>query len=162
MSILPQSLSASYCPPPLMLPAPNIAGLLPANVHSEPPPPLRPTELIYDDPRLANLLPWAFADFRREVLSFLEAAVSLLSGECDRRQFAEANIRFNGQIALLYNLLVPPDQQAPLPIAKTRAEMDEEIDAIRQRARQRLIDQYEATTQRQAARRTYWEGRAQS
>lgn len=85
----------------------------------------------------------------------------MLSGESDRQEFAEANVRFNGQMALLYKLLVPPDQQAPLPVAKTRAELDEEMDSMRQQSRQRLIDQYEATTQRQAARRAYWNGRAQ-
>jgi len=120
-----------------------------------------PTELVYDDPRLADLLPWAFADFRREVFTLLESAVSLLTGEADRQQFAEANVRFNGQMALLYKLLIPSDQQTPLPIAKTRAELDEEMDAIRQQARQRLIDQYEAITRRQAERRAYREGRAQ-
>ena len=145
-----------------MLPAPKIAGLLPANVYSEPPPPPpRPTELIFDDPRLAELMPWAFADFRREMLTFFEAAVSLLVGETDRQQFARATTRFNGQMALLYNLLIPADQQSPLPVMKTMAELDEELDAMRQHFRQELIDQHEETTRRQAARRAYWEGRAQ-
>jgi len=167
MPILPQIQTVSYAGP-LMLPAPKIAGLLgvgpqpnssPARPQSETV--HSPTELIYDDPRLAHLLPWAFADLRREVLMLLEATVSLLTGESDRQQFAEANVRFNGQMALLSKLLVPPDQQAPLPVAKTRAEMDEEMDAVRQRARQRLIDQYEETTRHQAARRAYWEGTVQ-
>jgi|SRR5579859_1050557 len=145
----------------LMLRAPKIAGLLPANVQSTPPPP-GPTEIIFDDPRLATLIPWAFADFRREMLTFLEAAVSLLSGDSDRQQFARANVRFNGQMALLYNLLVPADQQSPIRVMKTGAELDEELDAMRQHARQQLIDQHEETTRRQAARRAYWDGRAQS
>jgi len=166
MSILPKTQSASYSlfaaqwagdhiGSPLLLPAPKIAGLLgsgPLPNHRTEPIPL-PTELIYDDPRLASLMPWAFADFRREVLTFLEAVVSLLTGETDRQQFGEAGVRFNGQMTLLYKLLVPIEQQSPIPVAKTRAELDEDMDAMRQHARQRLIDQYEDITRRRAARR---------
>jgi|SRR5579859_2423201 len=163
MTILPQKPPVFHpSAAVLMLPTPKIAGLLPAKVYAEPPqPPPRPTELIFDDPRLAELMPWAFADFRREMLTCFEAAVSLLVGETDRQQFARATTRFNGQIALLYNLLIPADQQAPLPVMKTLAELDEELDAMRQHFRQELIDQHEETTRRQAARRAYWEGKAQ-
>ncbi len=156
MTILPQTPSIFYTPPQplLMLAAPKVAGLLPANVASAPPPPPpRPAEIIYDDPRLALFLPWAYADLRREVIAFLDETLGLLTGESDRQQFAEANIRFTGQIAILYNMLVPADQQPPIPYAQTRAEMDADLDLIREQGRQKLIEHYERRQRERDAHR---------
>ncbi len=162
MSILPQSLSTSHSgfQPVLMLAAPQIAGLLPAHCspasaagHEAEARPPGPSEMTYDDPRLSHFLPWVYKAMFREVEHLLDQTVTLLTGESDRRRFASACDRFAGQMAMLYDQLIPPDQQPPVEPIKTNADFDRDIDYFHEQTRQEFIKLHERHERERAARR---------
>ncbi len=129
MRIVQQSASLSYSPF-LALPAPKIAGLLPAHVagttHGS-----SPTPFMYTDPRLADLSDKTRVDLDRLVTTLLKATVGLLADEYSEVEFALANGTFLRQVTALYHGAIIGDlKPTNSPFAHTRQRMDEKIDGL--------------------------------
>ena len=101
MSIVPHLTSASYShfpaqPQQLMLPAPHIAGLLPAHVpSSEPPPDSAPTPFVFDRPNLADLTAAQRVRLYEAADMLLEIAVEFMVGTFNEDALRAAEVMFH-------------------------------------------------------------------
>lgn len=125
MRIVQQSASLSYSPF-LALPAPKVAGLLPA---PKPQPP--PSPFVYVDPGLAALSEKTRAALDRLLTTLITATVELLADEINEAEFALANGTFLRQATALYHTTIIGDPRpATSPFAARRQRMDGKIDAM--------------------------------
>ncbi|MHB8627896.1 MAG: hypothetical protein ACYDBJ_10780 [Aggregatilineales bacterium] len=129
MRIVQQSVSVSYSPF-LALPAPKIAGLLPAHVagttHGS-----SPTPFTYTDPRLAELSDKTRIEFDQLVTTLLRATVGLLADDLSESEFAITGGTFLRQVVALYHGAIVGDAKPMTsPFAHTRQRMDAKIDQM--------------------------------
>ncbi len=129
MRIVHQSASVSYSPF-LALPAPKIAGLLPAHVagttHGS-----SPTPFTYTDPRLGELSDKTRIELDKLVTMLLRATVGLLADDLGESEFAIAGSTFLRQVVALYHGAIIGDlKPTNSPFANTHQRMDEKIEGL--------------------------------
>ena len=153
MRIVSQSASLSYSPF-LALPAPKIAGLLPARVGASPrfdPPKSKP--FVYDDPGLAALSDKTRVQLDKLLTTLLEATVGLLADVFTEAEFALANGTFVRQVAALYHgaIIGDPKPAAASPFAARRQQLDEKIDVLVAQSKVHLAETRERIARELAA-----------
>ncbi len=128
MRIVPQFASLSYSPF-LALPAPKIAGLLPAqaeSLHRSDPPIVQP--FIFADPRFADLSDKTRIELDKLVTTLLRATVGLLVDDLSESEFASAGSTFLRQVTALYHGTIIGDlKPTNSPFARTHQRMDEKM-----------------------------------
>ena len=153
-SILSYRLTVSY-PAFLALPAPAIAGLLPARVpdrpqadtHQRTATPSHP--YVFDDPALDALPDAIRTQFDRLAKMLLGAAAGLLADERAENEFNLAANAFRQQIANLYHvsILGEPKPASASPVEAHRQRLNAKLDRIRAESKDHL-----AQAREQAAR----------
>ena len=156
--ILPYRLALSYRPA-LALPAPRIAGLLPAHVPERPPSDAyrqagtssRP--YVFIDPALDALPDAIRAQFDRLAKMLLGAAAGLLADERAENEFNLAANAFRQQIATLYHATVlgEPKPSSASPIEAHRQRAFARLDRIRTEAEVHLAQVREQARREWAA-----------
>ena len=146
MPILQQPASLSYSPF-LALPAPRIAGLLPAPKVEPPPAPF-----VYNDPRLAALSDKTRADLDKLVTTLLKATVGLLADDLNEAEFAIANGTFLRQVKVLYRGAAIGDTPfSTSPFSHARQRLDEKIEGMLAQSKAHLTETRERITQELAS-----------
>jgi hypothetical protein len=134
MEIVPQSTATlrSHVPakPVLLLPAPQIAGLLPASTTPPRDDKERSTTFTYADPRLATLTLAKQDKMFEAVTQLLNIAVGCLTGEAQEMELITAEAAFHDAIM---GKPVPPPRYN-----QSREAMDEELRAFMDGVQQRL------------------------
>jgi hypothetical protein len=141
MRIVQQSVSVSYSPF-LALPAPKIAGLLPAQAESlqrSDTPKVEP--FTYADPRLADISDRTRVELDKLVTTLLRATVGLLVDDLGESEFAIAGSTFLRQVAALYHGAIIGDlKPTNSPFAQTRQRMDEKIEDMLAQSKAHLAE----------------------
>ncbi len=150
MRIVQQSVSLSYSPF-LALPAPKIAGLLPAHVagmtHGS-----SPTPFTYTDPRLAELSDKTRTELDKLMTTLLKATVGLLADDLNEAEFAIAGGTFLRQVAALYHGAIVGDlKPTNSPFAHSRQRIDAKIDQMVAQSKVHLAETRERIAQELAA-----------
>ncbi|MHB8627524.1 MAG: hypothetical protein ACYDBJ_28935 [Aggregatilineales bacterium] len=126
----------------LALPAPKIAGLLPAqaeSLHRSDTPKAKP--FIYADPRLADLSDKTRIDLDKLVTTLLKATVGLLADDLSETEFVIAGETFHRRVKALYHGAIIGDLK-PMnsPFAQARQRMDEKIEDMLALSRTHLAE----------------------
>ena len=153
MDIVPQSPRVLYSPF-LALPAPKIAGLLPARVGADPPVgSSQPKPFVYADPQLAALSDKTRAAFDKLLTTLVAASVGLLVDDLTEAEFALANGTFLRQVTALYHdaILGDPKPAVTSPFAVHRQQLDEKIDAMVAQSKVHLAEARERVARELAA-----------
>ncbi|MHB8629414.1 MAG: hypothetical protein ACYDEO_24835 [Aggregatilineales bacterium] len=131
MRIVQQSAPVSYSPF-LALPAPKIAGLLPAQAESlQRGNTLKAEPFIYANPRLADLSDKTRIDLDKLVTTLLKVTVGLLADDLSESEFAIASETFHRRVKALYHGAIIGDAKPMTsPFAHTRQRMDAKIDQM--------------------------------
>ena len=156
MRIVQQSALVSYSPF-LALPAPKIAGLLPAHVGVDPPVGPPPKAFVYDDPGLAALPDKTRAAFDTLLTTLVTAAVGLLADELTEAEFALVNSAFLRQVTALYQNTIIGDPRPAVgasPFAAHRQQLDEKIDQMVAQSKVHLAETRERIARELAAMHT--------
>lgn len=152
MRIVHQSAFVSYSPF-LALPAPKIAGLLPARTGPDPRvQPLRP--FVYAEPRLADLSDNTRLTFDRLLTVLTTATIGLLSDDLTEAEFALANGTFLRQVRALYHATIIGDPRPvpASPFAQARKRLDEKMEQMQAESRANLAEARERIARELAAR----------
>jgi len=149
--IVQQSASVSYSPF-LALPAPKIAGLLPAQAESLHRSKLKAESFTYADPRLADLSDKTRLDLEKLVTTLLKATVGLLADDLSESEFAIVGSTFLRQVAALYHGAIIGDfKPTNSPFAHCRQRMDAKIDQMVAQSKVHLAETRERVAQELAA-----------
>lgn len=149
MRIVQQSVPLSYSPF-LALPAPKIAGLLPA-----PKPPAPPKPFVFDDPHLADLSVKSRAQLDMLLTTLIKATVGLLTDAFSETAFELANATFARQIKALYQgAMVGEISVASSPFAQSHQRLYEKIEAMTAQSKVHLAEARERIARELAARPT--------
>ena len=152
MRIVHQSAILSYSPF-LALPAPKIAGLLPARTGPDACVcPSRP--FVYTEPRLADLSDNIRPTFDRLLMTLVSATIGLLSDEIGEAEFALAHGTFLRQVRALYydTFIGDPRPAAVSPFAEVRKRLDEKMEQMQAESRANLAEARERIARELAAR----------
>ncbi|MHB8626763.1 MAG: hypothetical protein ACYDEO_11215 [Aggregatilineales bacterium] len=155
MDIVPQSPCVSYSPF-LALPAPNIAGLLPAQAESlHRGDKLKAEPFTYIDPRLADMSERTRTELDKLVTTLLKVTVGLLVDDLSESEFAIAGGTFLRQVETLYHGAIVGDLK-PInsPFTHRRQRMDAKIDQMVAQSKVHLAETRERVAQELAALHT--------
>jgi hypothetical protein len=144
MQIVSQSATLAHSllrPPRLALPAPKIAGLLPARVGADPcvsP----PTPFVYSAPSLAALPQPVRTRFDALARMLLDATVALLADERSEAEFDLAANAFRQQVTTLYHTSILGDPKPPVtsPFAAHRQRLAETVERLADESKRHLAE----------------------
>ena len=128
MRIVPQFAAVSYSSF-LALPAPNIAGLLPAraeSLHRNAPRKAEP--FTFADPRLVDLSDKTRVEFDKLAATLLRATVGLLTDDLTESEFALTGSAFLRQaVALYHGAIIGNSKPVDSPFARARQRLDDQL-----------------------------------
>jgi hypothetical protein len=161
MEIVLQSPPLSYSPF-LALPAPKIAGLLPAHVGPDPQVrPSPPKTFVYEDPRLAALSDKTRLEFDKLLATLIKTTVGLLANELNEAEFGIANGTFARQVTALYHSAIVGDAKSltavrgkpaiASPFTSRRQQLDEKIEEMMAQSKVHLAETRERIARELAA-----------
>jgi len=141
----------------LLLCAPKIAGLLPAqavslNRDNDP----TPEPFIYADPCLSTLSDKTRAELDNLLTTMIKATVGLLADELTEAEFAIANGTFVRQVTALYRstIIGDPKPVVTSPFASRRQQLDEKLEAMVEQSKIHLAETRERVARELAALHT--------